>query len=122
MNKFVLALVALALSALACGQYVGTPTPQVTPEPQEVAPSPSPVPTATAAPTATAGEDVNTVTIRAVVWIRSEPDGERIGSLETGDTVEIVACGEKWCELADGGFVWRGCTSDPAELKCEAAP
>jgi hypothetical protein len=117
------AILTLILASLACGQYAPTVTPTA-------APSATPTPTVTPVPTATvtpfpAAEDVNTVTIRAVVWIRSEPDGTRIGSLETGQAVELIGCDGEWCEIrTDGlsGFVFRGCTSDnPDGLKCEAA-
>jgi hypothetical protein len=123
MTRVLLAVIVLAGVTLACGTYAPTVTPTA-------APSATPTPTATPVPTATVtpfptSEDVNTVTIRAVVWIRSEPDETRIGSLETGQAVELIGCNGEWCEIrTDGlsGFVFRGCTSDnPDNLKCEAA-
>jgi hypothetical protein len=116
------AILVLALSMLACGQYT-TPTPTPTAQPSPLSPSATPAPTVTPTPHE-AHEEAETVTIRAIVYVRQMPDAssEAIGSLETGDVVEIVACGPEWCEIADGGFVWKGCTSDPAELKCEARP
>jgi uncharacterized protein YgiM (DUF1202 family) len=116
------AIVILALAALACGQYIPTVTPTA-------APSATPTPTASPAPTATVtpfptSEDVNTVTIRAVVYIRAEADANSaaVGSLETGQRVEVVECSAEWCEIRTPvqGYVWRGCTSDPAGLSCEA--
>jgi hypothetical protein len=125
-----LAISVLVLVSLACGQYVPTvtPTAQVTPEPQEVTPvstlrptlRPSPVPTSTPADTAT---------IRATVYVRQSADAAsaEVGSLETGQTVEVLACDGSWCEIeymfeneTVTGFVFRGCLSDnPDNLKCE---
>jgi uncharacterized protein YraI len=110
-----IAFVVLALSVLACGQYVGTPTPAVTPEPQEAPPTvtPSPAP-ARVTPSATT-EDVQTATVRAaLVNVRATPDGEVIGQLQAGTDVRIIECGADWCEIeADGmtGFVFIGCLS-----------
>jgi hypothetical protein len=117
------ALIALALASLACMEQIATPTQVPTPSPSS--PTPTPAPTATERPRTTE-EAVNTVTIRAVVWIRSEPDGVRIGSLETGQSVELISCDGDWCEVRTdilSGYVFRGCTSDnPDELDCEAKP
>jgi hypothetical protein len=127
MIRVLLAIIVLVITSLACGTYVPTVTPTA-------APSATPTPTATPVPTATvtpfpAAEDVNTVTIRAVVYIRAEADANSadLGALETGRTVELIMCGEQWCNVTaeiDGkqvtGWVYRGCTSDPAGLSCEA--
>jgi hypothetical protein len=119
----ILAILALILASLACGQQIVTPTPTVSPPP--AFPTPSPAPTVTERPRATEAA-VNTVTIRAVVWIRSEPDGVRIGSLETGQSVELIGCDGDWCEVRTdvlSGYVFRGCTDDnPDNLDCEAKP
>jgi hypothetical protein len=119
MDRAKSALLVMALVVMACEMQVSPPTVPLTP-----APTATPVPTATIAPFP-AAEDVNTVTIRAVVWIRSEPDGTRIGSLETGQSVELIGCTGEWCEIRTdelSGFVFRGCTTDnPDNLKCEAA-
>jgi hypothetical protein len=81
---------------------------------------PSPVPTSTPADTAT---------IRATVYVRQSADAAsaEVGSLETGQTVEVLACDGSWCEIeymfeneTVTGFVFRGCLSDnPDNLKCE---
>jgi hypothetical protein len=122
----ILAILAAILASSACvlsAAQVPTATPTVSPPP--ASPTPTPAPTATERPRTTE-EAVNTVTIRAVVWIRSEPDGVRIGSLETGQSVELIGCDGDWCEVRTdvlSGYVFRGCTSDnPDELECEAKP
>jgi hypothetical protein len=119
----ILALLALILSSLACQIRVGTPlvAPTVSPTAHPPTSTPSPAP-ARVTPSATA--EAETVTIRAVVWVRAEPDGERIGSLETGNTVEMIGCDGSWCEIRTSelsGYVFRGCTdNNPDGLKCEA--
>jgi curli biogenesis system outer membrane secretion channel CsgG len=118
-----LALIVLALATLACGQYV-TATPTIPP------PSPSataPAPTATPEPTLASvpAQDAQTATIRATVYVRAEPDANspEIGSLMTGEVVEIVTCAGDWCQIEPEGYVWRGCLSEnPDNLKCEARP
>jgi uncharacterized protein YgiM (DUF1202 family) len=114
-----LAMIVLAISQAACVMSaMQVPT---------VTPTPPASPTATAYPvpssTATEAAQVQTVTIQAVVYVRQMPDASSaaIGSLETGERVEIVACDGDWCEIVPAGYVFRGCTSDnPDELKCEA--
>jgi uncharacterized protein YgiM (DUF1202 family) len=119
-----MAVFVLALGVLLCGQYI-TPTPvSVSPvdtvEPQEVATQPAASPTPTASPTA-----ADVATIRATVYVRSAPDANsaEVGSLETGQSVEIVACDGSWCQIRTdvlSGYVFRGCLSDnPDGLKCE---
>jgi hypothetical protein len=124
MYKSYLPLSLLALSLLSCVMSA-MQVPTVTPTPPA-----SPTATASLVPSSTAtAESVTTVTIRAVVWVRSEPDGTRIGSLETGQSVELIGCDGQWCEVeymfedaVVRGFVFRGCTSDnPDNLDCEAA-
>jgi uncharacterized protein YgiM (DUF1202 family) len=119
-----LALIVLALSVLACGTYV-TPVPAALATPSPVLPSAVP-PTSTAVPTVTAmPEDVDTLTIQAVVYVRKEPDpnSPEVGSLTTGETVTLIACDGQWCEIRTDvliGFVFRGCTNNnPDGLKCE---
>lgn len=128
MKRPVLALVLLASVTLACGTYVPTVTltAQATPEPQEAAPTlrPSPLP-----PTRTATPAADVAVIRATVYVRSAADAgsAEVGSLETGQTVEIIACDGSWCEIeymfeneTVRGFVFRGCTdNNPDGLKCE---
>jgi hypothetical protein len=122
--KLRLALIVLALSSLSClmsAAHIETPPAQPSPT---ASPTRTPVPTAEA--TVTANEVVRQITIRAIVWVRAEPDGERIGSLETGQEVELVGCDGSWCEVRTDeldGFVFRGCTdNNPDGLDCEAAP
>jgi hypothetical protein len=118
-RKIFTTLLFLVLSSLACTQAVVTPTP-----PAPTALPPSPTPAATVTPQATGTASVNTVTIRAVVYIRAEADANSpaVGSLETGERVVIVSCSSDWCEIAEpSGYVWRGCTDDnPNNLSCEA--
>jgi hypothetical protein len=125
--KILTTVLVLVLSTLACGQYV-------TPTPAAMEPTPPP-PTATATPTQTprataTSEDVSTLTIQAVVYIRAEADAnsDDVGSLQTGAEVELRGeCSEAWCPVRvkiNGkpvdGWVFRGCTSDPNGLLCEA--
>jgi hypothetical protein len=119
MKRNLLALAVLALSALACVVQTTIPTPTSTPS---LVPA---TPTRRAVPSATAEADVQTTTIQATVYVRQMPDpnSAAIGSLTTGERVEIAACDGDWCELERGGYVWRGCTDDnPDELLCEARP
>jgi SH3-like domain-containing protein len=57
------------------------------------------------------------------VYVRAAADAgsAEVGSLETGQSVEIVKCTGDWCEIVEpAGFVWRGCTdNNPDGLKCE---
>jgi hypothetical protein len=123
-RRLPLALFVLALVPLACQQAVIRPTPTPTAAPASPTATPSPTATRTATPTA----EAETVTIRAVVYIRESADANSpdLGALETGRTVVLVECIEQWCNViaeVDGeqvnGWVWRGCTSDPAGLLCE---
>jgi hypothetical protein len=119
MNRVLLSMTALLVMSLACQQAVIVPTPS----PSSTAPSS----TATAKPTQTSvpAQDVQTATIQATVYVRAEPDASspEIGSLTTGEVVEIVTCAGDWCQIEPEGYVWRGCLSDnPDGLKCEARP
>jgi multidrug efflux pump subunit AcrA (membrane-fusion protein) len=121
MNRVLLSMTALLVMSLACQQAVIVPT--ATPSPSSTAP----VPTATVKPTeaSVTAQDVQTATIRATVYVRAEPDANspEIGSLTTGEVVEIVTCAGDWCQIEPEGWVWRGCLSDnPDGLKCEARP
>jgi uncharacterized protein YgiM (DUF1202 family) len=118
MTRVLLSMTALLVMSLACSQAGAAPTP--TPSLPPASPTPSAVPTDTPRATEAA---VNTVTIRAVVYVRQMPDASSaaVGSLETGELVPVVACEGEWCEIEGGGFVFRGCTDDnPDGLKCEA--
>lgn len=110
----------LALAQVACiASALAVPTPAPTQQPTLTRAVPTLLPTITN--TANAPEWTATVS-KAVVNVREKPGGAVIGSLRSGDFVEIVACAEKWCEIVEpAGFIWRGCLSDnPDELKCEA--
>jgi multidrug efflux pump subunit AcrA (membrane-fusion protein) len=124
MNRVLIGITALVLATLACMEQIATvtPTPAVSPPS-----STAPVPTATMKPTeaSVTAQDVQTATIRATVYVRAEPDANspEIGSLTTGEVVEIVTCAGDWCQIEPEGWVWRGCLSDnPDGLKCEARP
>jgi multidrug efflux pump subunit AcrA (membrane-fusion protein) len=124
MNRVLIGITALVLVTLACMEQIATvtPTPAVSPPS-----STAPVPTATMKPTEASvpAQDVQTATIRATVYVRAEPDANspEIGSLTTGEVVEIVTCAGDWCQIEPEGWVWRGCLSDnPDGLKCEARP
>jgi hypothetical protein len=113
-------LALLALSAVGCVlSAMQIPTPTVPPVATSTT-QPAASPTPTASPTA-----ADVATIRATVYVRSGPDANsaEVGSLETGQSVEIVECTGDWCEISTDvltGYVWRGCLSDnPDGLKCE---
>jgi uncharacterized protein YgiM (DUF1202 family) len=121
MKRNLLALAVLALAALACMEQIAAVTPTPTPSPSSTAPVPTPEPTQTSVP----AQDVQTATIQATVYVRQAPDANspEIGSLTTGEVVEIVTCAGDWCQIEPEGYVWRGCLSDnPDGLKCEARP
>jgi hypothetical protein len=114
---FLTGCAAFALPTVAPNSTVAPTNALATPSPTL---RPSPVPTATPADTAT---------IRATVYVREAADAAsaEVGSLETGQSVEIVGCDGSWCEIeymfeneVVTGFVFRGCLSDnPDGLKCE---
>jgi hypothetical protein len=120
------ALIVLALSALACGQYVGTPTPVPTPTPPRPTPTPSAVPTDT--PRATEAAAVNdTAIVRQVsVNVRSEPGGVATGEyvyqgqeLTVLDTV-MLENGDEWVQIAEpAGWIFSGCL-EGSERGCVA--
>ena len=129
MKKPILAILALILASLACEVHAAQSVPTVTPvsvvsdtATPEIASLPE-AKTPTASPTAP-GKD--TATIQATVYVRQSADAssDAIGSLKTGDTVEIVKCAGQWCEIKrPSGYVWRGCTSNnPDGLLCQARP
>jgi uncharacterized protein YgiM (DUF1202 family) len=116
-SRTILAVCVLILSSLACGQYVGTPTPAPTTLP------PSPTPAATVTPQATGtAEDVQTAIVRAaLVNVRTSPGGEVVGQIEAGQEVEIVGTDGDWVQIADPeGWVWAGCLSGINEKGCTA--
>jgi hypothetical protein len=117
-------LALLALSAVGCVMSaIQIPTPTVEPTAVPTA-TVRPPPTPTASPTA-----ADVATIRATVYVRSAPDANsaEVGSLETGQSVEIVECTGDWCEIVpmvewkvEQAFVFRGCTdNNPDGLECE---
>jgi hypothetical protein len=122
MTRFLLSMTVLVVMSLACAVPVGAPpTPSLIPA----------TPTRRAVPSATAESgSIDTLTIQAVVYIRAEADAnsDDVGSLQTGAEVELRGeCSEAWCPvrvMIDGkpvdGWVFRGCTSDPNGLLCEA--
>ena len=118
-----LAIAVLALSALACGQYVPTVTPTPSPVPPTAAATATPEPTRTPEPTATAEAELvqTTATVRqAVVNIRSEPGGAVIGYLEAGDEVTVLEIDGDWVRVAEG-WIWAGCLDGVDSQKgCEA--
>lgn len=112
----VIPTVVILLSMLACNQQVTTPIPK-TPsaalqQPQE------PTTTVTTTPEWTA--EVSQVKVN----IRSEPDGDVVGYLQSGDRVTLLKCVDNWCQIREpAGWIWRGCLSDnPLKSKCEAKP
>jgi len=61
------------------------------------------------------------VTITGDVFVR-DLDGTAVGSLLAGATVQ-AACDGDWCYIiGTEQMFWRGCSSDPAGLKCERKP
>jgi hypothetical protein len=126
MKRVFLALVLLAGVTLACGQYVGTPTPSTTPTPPPSA-SPSPVPTATATPRATEAAADTAVVLPVYLNVRQLDGMATDMYLRSGDVVTLTGeCVDKWCPVQSGdivGWVYQGCLSEVAgELRCEAMP
>jgi hypothetical protein len=124
MSRIYITILILVAASLACMEQIVTPTPD-TPAASTRAPLPTPTATVTAEVTPMIPVIVQTATIQATVYVRQSPssDSEEIGSLTTGQVVEIVKCSGDWCEIKPKGFVFRGCTSDnPEGLKCEAKP
>jgi uncharacterized protein YgiM (DUF1202 family) len=111
------ALIVLALSALACGQQIVTPTPQATSTPPPSAtPSPTLAPTR---PAATEAADVQTATVRAaLVNVRASPGGEVVGQVEAGQEVTVLETDGDWVRI-EGGWIWSGCLVG-SEKGCEA--
>jgi uncharacterized protein YgiM (DUF1202 family) len=120
MTRIVLALSVLALSILACGQYVPTvtPTPAVSETPSS--PTPTPAPTATERPRTTEeAADVQTATVRAaLVNVRANPGGEVIGQVEAGQEVTVLETDGDWVRI-EGGWIWGGCLVG-SDRGCEA--
>lgn len=131
MNKLrpYLLLAVLAASALACDIELVTPTPAPT-----QADLPTPTATIRENPTAVladAGDESQQSPIgtsvsvtHATVNLRNA-DHASTGSFVLEGQVLAVSCGpDGYCEILDGEhaglFIWRGCTSDPAEYGCEA--
>jgi uncharacterized protein YgiM (DUF1202 family) len=126
--KVLSAVVILLLSSLACEQAVVTVTPTTVAE-AVTTPDNTPPPTLRPSPSPTVTAEADTATIRATVYVRQAADAAsaEVGSLETGQTVEVLACDGSWCEIeymfedtAVRGYVFRGCTSNnPEKLSCE---
>jgi hypothetical protein len=120
MRRIVLAICALAVSALSCTQAV-QPLPTSTPAPTDTA-SPVLLPTLTARPSFTPAADTSVI-VQAVVTVRDAPDGIPTGDyLNAGETVEVSQCDGDWCEIASPvtGWVWIGCIEDMSDKLCEA--
>jgi hypothetical protein len=122
----ILAILALILSSLACGEYVVTPTPQASPTPPPSA-SPSPVPTLTATPRATeAAADTVAIVRQYSVNVHIEPDvkSEVTGYVYADDVVTILECqdGGDYCKIEQPfGWVYRGCLAGFEDGRgCEA--
>jgi hypothetical protein len=123
MKKPILAILALILASLACGQQIAAITPTVAADP-----TPRPSATLTApTPTSSPSAEAEQAEVRAaVVRVRDAADGEPLTPeqyIYAGQSVTIVACSGNWCEISEpvAGFVWRGCLSDnPDNLKCQA--
>jgi hypothetical protein len=121
----IVSVLILALSALACGEFVVTPTPQATPPPSA---SPSPIPTLTATPRATEAEaDNGTAIVRQYsVNVHIEPDvkSEVTGYVYADDVVTILECQPDgdYCKIEHPfGWVYRGCLAGFEDGRgCEA--
>lgn len=121
MKRF--AFLVLVIPMLACGTYI-TPTPVPTYEITNtvVLPTPTaPLPTPTELVIVASSTHAATVA-KAVVNVRESPNGAVVGSLEAGQTVNVLGCSGNWCKIDDpAGYVWQGCLSDnPDGLGCEA--
>ena len=122
MKRALFAVLVVVGVTLACGTYV-TPTPTALPASGVTVVTPTPTRTARPTPTPTAAADEH-VTIQATVNVRAEPDGIVIGSLASGEVVDLERCRDNWCKIRIErvfGYVWQGCTSNnPRNLGCEA--
>lgn len=98
------------LFMLACSISYGT----------ETAPIPSPVETKKILATATPSPWTASVRL-PVVNVRAEPSGTVLRTLRAGDHVTLLLCRNDWCELADGGWIFRGCLSIHGNLGCTEA-
>jgi hypothetical protein len=120
-SRTMLAVCVLMLSALACGEFVSTSTPQATPTPP---PSASPVPTLTATPRATeAAADTQVAVVRQpVVRVRDAADGLPTGDYITaGQSVTILRVDGDWVQIQEPpGWVYIGCLEGLSEKGCEA--
>ena len=118
--RIIFALCVLMLSVLACGQYVGTPTPAVTLTPTAPPLTPSPLPSPTAQPTGTATDEARTAIVRAaLVNVRAKPNGEVVGQIEAGQEVTILETDGDWVRIADpAGWVYIGCLEGLSEKGC----
>jgi hypothetical protein len=120
----ILAILALILASLACGQQIVTPAPTAQPSPLSPSATPAPTVTPTATPHEEHEEDVQTATVRAaLVNVRTEPEGEVVGQLEAGTDVRVIECADGWCEVeADEltGWIFQGCLSIADGQGCEA--
>lgn len=110
MTRARLIFMILVAVSLACNQEVpGTPTSTATR-------------LAAKTPIATATQSWNAIVAEPFVNVREAPEGAVIGTLRAGDMVEILECAKNWCRIQrPGGWIWRGCLSDPPKnLGCQA--
>jgi hypothetical protein len=125
MRKPILAILALILASLACGQYV-TPTPDNTPAASTRAPLPTPTATVTATFTPMIPVLVQTAIVRQpLVNIHETAGGPVVADvwLVAGQEVTILGCDETgdWVHIAEpSGWVWAGCLEGVSDLGCEA--
>jgi hypothetical protein len=104
MRKPILAILALILASVACGQYI-TPTPAVSPVFDTGTPPP-PTREATVTAVASASIELETVTVTAsqALHVRASRFGVVIGYLYNGDTVTLTnKCSHGWAEIE-----WQG--------------
>lgn len=114
MNRMTVVITILVLSALACSQQISPPIPTT--------PTTTPVLTVETSTTVPTTADVWTVEVRLpTVNVRAEPNSKIvIGALRAGDEVALVRCVNDWCELVQGGYVYRGCLTINSGLGCTA--
>ena len=122
MTRIVLALSILTLSVLACGEFVGTPTPASTPTAPAASATIPPVPTGTPSAVATV-EDVKIAVVRQpVVRVRDAADGDPTGEYITaGQSVTVLKIDGDWVQIAEpSGWVFIGCLEGMSEKGCVA--
>lgn len=134
MNKLkgYLMLVLLAMAGLACDIELVTPTPEEIQPQESVLPTPTAVRNEGPSQQVLADDDESLETpVSTIVTVTHEtvnlrfPGRAASGSFVQKGQVLAVQCGiDGYCLILEGEhaglYIWRGCTSDPADYGCQA--